>query len=83
MGTISIEILYLLSTRETSLKLRKGLDITAKYRTVESISNLRGSLECEPPNERLYQFKGRLILYQDNTKAVYPLHHTQLLHRVR
>ena len=42
---------------------------------------VKGYIECEPPNEKLYQFKGRMIHFENDSKSVYSLTHSQLLHR--
>lgn len=57
------------------------MDATSKCRDASSIGAMRGSVECEPPNEKLYQFKGRLFFFQDNLRQIFPLNHNQLLHR--
>lgn len=67
---------------ETNLKQRKALDVTSGMRDVLDLSVLRGAIQCESPNERLYQFSGRLVLSIENEKKVYSLSSNQFLHRV-
>ncbi|KAJ3613848.1 hypothetical protein NHX12_020093, partial [Muraenolepis orangiensis] len=45
---------------ETNLKIRQGLQATAKLKDAESLSGLSGHLECEGPNRHLYDFVGRI-----------------------
>ncbi|XP_047127134.1 phospholipid-transporting ATPase IB isoform X1 [Hydra vulgaris] len=63
---------------ETNLKIKTALPITSESTTVEQASELFGRLECEGPNNRLYEFVGNLVL--DNKKAV-PLSGDQVLLR--
>jgi len=63
---------------ETNLKIRQGLPLTADLTTVEHVNDIDGRLECEGPNNRLYDFVGNLILY--GGKAV-PLSGDQVLLR--
>jgi phospholipid-transporting ATPase len=69
---------------ETNLKLRKALPATASTSSsIEKLLNIKGTIQCESPNERLYQFNGRLVLQNESgPKTVYGLDHTQLLQRV-
>eukprot|EP00762_Andalucia_godoyi_P003145 ANDGO_01127.mRNA.1 Phospholipid-transporting ATPase 3 len=46
---------------ETNLKLRKGHPDTMVYNTIESLTGLKATLQCEEPNEALYRFHGRLM----------------------
>ena len=47
--------------RETNLKIKKALDVTKDF-TKDTLSQLTGaSIQCEPPNSRLYQFTGNLM----------------------
>jgi phospholipid-transporting ATPase len=43
---------------ETNLKIKKALDETKDLRH-HSIGSFAGSVTCEPPNSRLYQFTGK------------------------
>ncbi|XP_057312716.1 probable phospholipid-transporting ATPase IA isoform X2 [Hydractinia symbiolongicarpus] len=63
---------------ETNLKIRQALPLTAEKTTVEEISDMSGKLECEGPNNRLYDFIGNIIL--DGNSAV-PLSGDQVLLR--
>jgi phospholipid-transporting ATPase len=46
---------------ETNLKIKKALDETKDMRE-ETIGQFVGTVHCEPPNSRLYQFTGNLDL---------------------
>jgi phospholipid-transporting ATPase len=46
---------------ETNLKIKKALDETKDMRE-ETIGHFVGTVHCEPPNSRLYQFTGNLDL---------------------
>jgi phospholipid-transporting ATPase len=46
---------------ETNLKIKKALDET-KGMKEDTIGQFRGTVRCEPPNSRLYQFTGNLDL---------------------
>ena len=68
---------------ETNLKMRKALPATANIQTIEQLNQLQGYIECEAPNERLYQFKGRLVLKNSKRKLEdQSLTPEQLLQRV-
>ncbi|XP_065059008.1 probable phospholipid-transporting ATPase IA isoform X2 [Rhopilema esculentum] len=47
---------------ETNLKIRQGLPATAYYTTLSSMLSLLGKVECEGPNNRLYDFVGNITL---------------------
>ncbi|KAM4625451.1 phospholipid-transporting ATPase IA-like [Polymixia lowei] len=47
---------------ETNLKIRQGLQATAKLRDADGLTQLNGQLECESPNRHLYDFVGRIQL---------------------
>jgi hypothetical protein len=47
--------------RETNLKRRTALNELCNITTPESVSTLKGRIECEKPNENLHKFTGRLI----------------------
>ncbi|XP_071371262.1 probable phospholipid-transporting ATPase IA isoform X2 [Centroberyx affinis] len=47
---------------ETNLKIRQGLQATAKLKDANSLLQLSGQLECENPNRHLYDFVGRIQL---------------------
>eukprot|EP01133_Synstelium_polycarpum_P012152 gene12152-14219_t len=65
---------------ETNLKVRKALNETNIYQSLEQVSTLRGSIVYETPNERLYRFNGRLVL-QDKESTIHSLNHTMFLQR--
>lgn len=44
------------------------------------LSELKASIQCEAPNERLYRFNGRLIV-EGKEKQVFSLNHTMFLQR--
>eukprot|EP00794_Sanderia_malayensis_P006961 gene6961-7746_t len=63
---------------ETNLKIRQGLPVTADNTTINAISCLQGRVECEGPNNRLYDFVGNITLH--GQKAV-PISGDQILLR--
>eukprot|EP01132_Coremiostelium_polycephalum_P003773 gene3773-4697_t len=65
---------------ETSLKVRKSIPDTNRCQTTEEVSQLRGSIVYETPNERLYRFNGRLVL-QGKESSIHSLNHTMFLQR--
>ncbi len=69
---------------ETNLKLRKALDVTSAAVETSEIIRIQGFVQSESPNERLYQFNGRLVLVnqEKGERSIYPLDHNQLLQRV-
>jgi phospholipid-transporting ATPase len=68
--------------RETNLKLRKSPKITSSLQDVESLAALEGSIICQVPNEKLYQFYGRMdITGQGTEQGAYSLDINNLLHR--
>eukprot|EP01112_Ceratiomyxa_fruticulosa_P017857 TRINITY_DN5637_c0_g2_i1.p1 TRINITY_DN5637_c0_g2~~TRINITY_DN5637_c0_g2_i1.p1 ORF type:complete len:660 (+),score=121.16 TRINITY_DN5637_c0_g2_i1:150-2129(+) len=75
---------------ETNLKIRKALDSTSVLQEVDELSQLKGVLQCETPNERLYRFNGRLLIeshnssnhgLKDKERMLYSLNHTMFLQR--
>ncbi len=59
-GTCYIETMNL--DGETNLKIKKAPDESKDF-TSQTISQFTGaSIQCEPPNSRLYQFTGNLLL---------------------
>ncbi|XP_051144581.1 phospholipid-transporting ATPase 3-like isoform X2 [Andrographis paniculata] len=62
---------------ETNLKIRKALEKTWDYVTPEKISEFKGEVQCEQPNNSLYTFTGNLII----DKQTLPLSPNQLLLR--
>ena len=47
---------------ETNLKIRKAPDATRACQTAERLASLRGSIEYDAPNNRLYVFEGTLTV---------------------
>lgn len=45
---------------ETNLKIRQGVQATARLLEIKDLVQFRGTLECEPPNRHLYEFNGVL-----------------------
>ncbi|CAG9857925.1 unnamed protein product [Phyllotreta striolata] len=43
---------------ETNLKIRQALSSTASITNTPDLKQLTGTIECEPPNRQLYDFKG-------------------------
>ncbi len=66
------------------MKLRKALDVTSAAVETSEIIRIQGFVQSESPNERLYQFNGRLVLVnqEKGERSIYPLDHNQLLQRV-
>ncbi|KAL0447089.1 UNVERIFIED_CONTAM: Phospholipid-transporting ATPase 3 [Sesamum latifolium] len=62
---------------ETNLKIRKALEKTWDYLTPEKVSEFKGEVQCEQPNNSLYTFTGNLII----SKQTLPLSPNQLLLR--
>lgn len=52
---------------ETNLKIRQSLPITSNCSTPEQLRSILSSttIECDPPNPKLYEFEGRLIMQND------------------
>lgn len=65
---------------ETNLKVRKALEATLVCQDVEDLAQLKGVIQCETPNERLYRYNGRLVM-EGKDKNVYSLNHTMFLQR--
>jgi phospholipid-transporting ATPase len=64
---------------ETNLKVRQGLVCTSNLIDSLSISEWRAEIECEPPNQHLYEFVGNLRLGDEQTQT--PIGHEQILLR--
>ncbi|XP_075103273.1 phospholipid-transporting ATPase 3 isoform X4 [Nicotiana tabacum] len=62
---------------ETNLKIRKALEKTWDYVTPDKVSEFKGEVQCEQPNNSLYTFAGNLIIQ----KQTLPLGPNQLLLR--
>ncbi|TVU31027.1 hypothetical protein EJB05_22691 [Eragrostis curvula] len=62
---------------ETNLKIRKALEKTWDYVLPEKVSEFKGEVQCEQPNNSLYTFTGNLIV----DKQTIPLSPNQLLLR--
>ena len=65
---------------ETNLKVRQSLNITANLlgSVDTAVSKIKGNIECEGPNKKLYDFNGSLTL---NKEEQAPLSTAQLLLR--
>ena len=75
---------------ETNLKVRQSLNLTSKNfgyensKILDKLSKLDGSMVCEAPNKKLYDFSGSITINDDNTKKAdrqQPLSTGQLLLR--
>lgn len=64
---------------ETNLKLRQASPSTVGLTTVEKVCKTKGTLECEGPNNRLYNFVGNVDLNNSGSKT--PLSADQILLR--
>lgn len=58
-GTCYIETMNL--DGETNLKIKKAMDETKDYKA-DNLPSFKARVECEPPNSRLYQFTGNMLL---------------------
>eukprot|EP00955_Chlamydomonas_euryale_P004465 47747-Chlamydomonas_euryale.AAC.3 len=67
-GTCYIETMNL--DGETNLKIKKAPD-ESKEMTKDSLFGFKGKIVCEPPNSRLYQFTGNLVM-GDHTLPLNP-----------
>ncbi|CAK9180185.1 unnamed protein product [Ilex paraguariensis] len=56
---------------ETNLKIRKALEKTWDFVTPEKVSDFKGEVQCEQPNNSLYTFTGNLII-QNQTLPLSP-----------
>lgn len=65
-GTCYVETMNL--DGETNLKIKKALDETKDYKH-DTLHDFRATIVCEPPNSRLYQFSGNLMLGDEATAA--------------
>ncbi|CAH1113541.1 unnamed protein product [Psylliodes chrysocephalus] len=63
---------------ETNLKIRQALSSTAAITSTNDLKNLSGTIETEPPNRHLYDFKG-VIRHSDRSPE--PLGPDQILLR--
>ncbi|XP_062514255.1 phospholipid-transporting ATPase IA-like [Corticium candelabrum] len=63
---------------ETNLKIRQGLAQTKYLTSTSDILSLQGSINCEHPNNKLYEFVGNIILKE---QAAAPLGPSNLLLR--
>lgn len=54
---------------ETNLKRRTALTELCTTTTPESVSALKGRIECEQPNENLHKFNGRLIFQSPESQG--------------
>ncbi|XP_038124235.1 phospholipid-transporting ATPase ID-like [Cyprinodon tularosa] len=52
---------------ETNLKVKQALTLTGEMEdSIEALSNFKGEVRCEPPNNRLDKFKGTLTVNGQN-----------------
>ncbi|XP_017784427.1 PREDICTED: probable phospholipid-transporting ATPase IA isoform X2 [Nicrophorus vespilloides] len=63
---------------ETNLKIRQALPSTATLTSIQPLTKLIGSVECEPPNRHLYEFTGVL---HEHDRTSFPLGPDQILLR--
>ncbi|KAL5460352.1 hypothetical protein EMCRGX_G033797 [Ephydatia muelleri] len=63
---------------ETNLKIRQSCDQTANISKRSDLNLLRGKVECEGPNTRLYEFSGNITIQNDRPE---PLSANQILLR--
>ncbi|XP_031569883.1 phospholipid-transporting ATPase IA-like isoform X2 [Actinia tenebrosa] len=63
---------------ETNLKIRQALSLTAKMTSLIDVRCMQGRVECEGPNNRLYDFVGNIAL---TGKKPHPLGPDQALLR--
>jgi phospholipid-transporting ATPase len=73
-GTVFIETAEL--DGETNLKRKSTVNPTTFFRDDVTISNVKGVIECEQPNENLVSFEGRLTLDQSPTTSLSMLNMT-------
>lgn len=68
---------------ETNLKIRQALPQTSHITSTREVRALRGSVECEGPNNRLYKFVGNICFTSSAhaTPRTLPLSADQLLLR--
>eukprot|EP00051_Salpingoeca_urceolata_P032761 m.17242 g.17242 ORF g.17242 m.17242 type:complete len:1165 (+) comp5427_c0_seq1:383-3877(+) len=66
---------------ETNLKIRQGLSQTSHITSTRDARLFQATLECEPPNNRLYKFVGNLETHEDGRTTKLPLNADQLLLR--
>ncbi|KAF5285620.1 hypothetical protein FQR65_LT13101 [Abscondita terminalis] len=63
---------------ETNLKVRRALPCTSQLTTKDQLLDLKGTVECEPPNRHLYEFNGVL---KETNQLAQPLGPDQILLR--
>lgn len=64
---------------ETNLKIRRSLPATANDSTVENLSLLRATITCQPPNNQLYKFVGKMNIEEEERDV--PIEVEQILLR--
>ncbi|XP_020607976.1 phospholipid-transporting ATPase IB-like isoform X2 [Orbicella faveolata] len=57
---------------ETNLKIRQALPLTAKMTSLIEVRCMQGRVECEGPNNRLYDFVGNITLQTQKSLPVGP-----------
>jgi magnesium-transporting ATPase (P-type) len=94
LSSSEIEGLCFIDTRqldgESNLKRRNAVSTTDLWMSMEEVCRLKGSIECDLPNEQLYRFHGRFLWHKekkaegeklDSEKTMIPLTNDQLLLR--
>lgn len=67
---------------EVNLKIKQALPETASYLSPSDITHLAGTIRCEQPNNRLYNYDGTLTLnLADGKQKDFPLDPSKLLLR--
>ncbi|XP_074619710.1 phospholipid-transporting ATPase IA-like isoform X2 [Acropora palmata] len=57
---------------ETNLKIRQALPLTAKMTSLLDVRCMQGRVECEGPNNRLYDFVGNITLQSQKSVPLGP-----------
>lgn len=74
--------MILFFNREVNLKIKQALPETASYLSPSDVVRLSGTLLCEQPNNRLYNYDGTLNLEMaDGKSRDFPLDPSKLLLR--
>jgi phospholipid-transporting ATPase len=51
---------------ETNLKIRKGISKTSHLLDGHALKDFQGEIECEAPNQHLYEFVGNLRIHSNS-----------------
>ena len=62
---------------ETSLKPRYPPHVSAPFKSIEQLTQFKGVIKCQEPNEQLYNFKGSIQV--DGDTEILLSHHNLLL----